>query len=183
MFHPRCFTPLFIGFTCALSSSSSVLIWFWHWICRILRRHLLWNISTALSFCLFTFHVSHLYSRTSTGTTGVLYSLSSVLLRMFFDFQILFNLTMYSSTFESPFFRSSYHLPLYKLYKCSSQVSELIYFCYSLSSYHNHFLVLCINIILITFVLNLMTVVFSMLIPLVWLCHPFLLFCLESATW
>ena len=145
MFHPRCFTSLFIGFTCALSSSSSVLIWFWHWICRILRRHLLWNTSTTLSFSLFTFHVSHLYSRPSTGsTTSVLYSLSFAFLKMFFDFQILFNLTMYSSTFESPFFRSLY-LPLYKLYKCSSQVSELIYFCYSLSSYHNHFLVLCNN--------------------------------------
>ena len=71
-------------------------------------------------------------------------------LLVFYTASVLFFLGCFltfrsSLIFESPFFRSSYHLPLYKLYKCSSQVSELIYFCYSLSSYQNHFLVLCIN--------------------------------------
>ena len=137
----------------ALSNSSSVLTWFCHWICRILRRHLLWNTSTDLSSSSFIFHVSHLYSR--TGTTSVLYSLSFVLLKMFFECQILFNLTNALLTFESPFFRSSWHLPLYnyKLYKCSSQVSELMYFiCYSLSSYSVSWSYDFLALTLITFV-------------------------------
>ena len=41
IFRLRYFTSLLIGFISALYSSSPVLTWFCHWICRILRRHLL----------------------------------------------------------------------------------------------------------------------------------------------
>ena len=91
-----------VSYLLFLSSSSSVLAWSCHWICRILRRHLLSNTSTALSSPLFIFHVSHPYSR--TGTTSVLYSLSFVLLRVVFERQILFNLTNALLAFESLFF-------------------------------------------------------------------------------
>ena len=86
---------------------------------------------------LFVFHVSHPYSK--TGAIGVLYSFRFVLLEVFLEHQILFNVENAPLVVRVCFSGLLYHLsPI-------SQISELTYFFYSLSSYKNHFLVLCIN--------------------------------------
>ena len=59
IFHLRSLNSLLRGSMSALSSGSSVLTWHCYWICSILRRHLLWNTSTALSSPTSIFHVSH----------------------------------------------------------------------------------------------------------------------------
>ena len=74
--------------------------------------------------------ICFLYSK--TGATTVLYSLRFVLLEMFLEHQILFNLDNAALAVRVCFSGLLYHL---SPYKCISQIKELIYFFYSLSSY------------------------------------------------
>ena len=116
----------------ALFGSSSVLTRSCHWTMQVF-----FHLLPCHHHPLFVFHVSHPYSK--TGATSVLYSFRFVLLEVFLEHQILFSVENAPLVVRVCFSGLLYHLsPI-------SQISELIYFFYSLSSYKNHFLVLCIN--------------------------------------
>lgn len=116
----------------ALFGSSSVLTRSCHWTMQVF-----FHLLPCHHHLLFVFHVSHPYSK--TGATSVLYSFRFVLLEVFLEHQILFNVENAPLVVRVCFSGLLYHLsPI-------SQISELTYFFYSLSSYKNHFLVLCIN--------------------------------------